>query len=112
MVWIWTAMVLVTIGPSTGRKGFVCFYTLFPMLLMHPRWKARCGRVQSRFFKSTICRREGFMRVLCIVLMLIIHPHRWTHDVDGDNQGCVRWNIHIVWRFLRHNKIYFYSSNY
>jgi hypothetical protein len=36
MVWVWVAMVMVTIGPSTSRKDLVCFYTLFPMLLMHP----------------------------------------------------------------------------
>jgi hypothetical protein len=59
------------------------------------------------FFKTIIRRREGFVRVLCIVPMLIIHPHRWKHDVGGGNQGCVRWNVRLVQRFLRGKKIIF-----
>jgi hypothetical protein len=112
MVWVWVTMVLVTIGPSTSRKGFVCFIYYFLCYLCIPRWKARCRWVQSQFFETIIRRREGFVRVLCTVPMLIIHPHRWKHDVGGGNQGCVRWNVHILQRFLCHNKIYFYSSNY
>ena len=50
--------------------------------------------------------------VLCIVLMLIIHPYGGKHDVDGVNHGCVQWNVHLVKSFLRVNKINFYSSKH
>jgi hypothetical protein len=52
------------------------------------------------------------VRVLCIISMLIIHPHSGTHDVGGDNHGCVRWNVHSAKKFLGGNKINFYSSNH
>ena len=52
------------------------------------------------------------LHVLCIVSMLFIHPHIVKHDVGGGNHGCVRWNVHLVERFLRGNKINFYSFNY
>ena len=48
--------------------------------------------------------------VLCMVPMLIIHPHSVNHDVGGGNHVCVRWNVHLVERFLRGNKINFIHS--
>jgi hypothetical protein len=47
--------------------------------------------------------------VLCIVLMSIIHPYIGKHNVGEGNHGCARCNIHLVERFLRRNKINFYS---
>jgi hypothetical protein len=45
------------------------------------------------------------LHVLCIVLMSIIHSHIVKHDVGGGNHGCVRWNVHLVERYFRSNKI-------
>ena len=52
------------------------------------------------------------LQVLCIVPMLIIHPHSGKHGVGRDNYGCARWNIHLAERFISSNKINFYSSNH
>jgi len=70
MLWVWAALVVVTIGPSTSREGFVCFYILFPILFMHPLWKARYGWVQSWFFESIICRRDGFYAAMKLSLFI------------------------------------------
>jgi hypothetical protein len=43
--------------------------------------------------------------VLRIVPMLIIHPNVEKHDVGGGNHNCVMWNIHLMERFLRGNKV-------
>ena len=51
------------------------------------------------------------LHVLCIVRILIIHPHSGKHDVGGGNHCCVRWNVHLMERVLCGNKINFYSSN-
>ena len=34
-------------------------------------------------------------------------PHSVNHDVGGGNHDCVRWNVHLMERFLRGNKINF-----
>jgi hypothetical protein len=52
------------------------------------------------------------LHVLCIVPMLIIHPHSGKHDIGGGNHGCVRLNVHLTESFLGGNKIIFYSSNH
>lgn len=58
----------------------MCFYTLFPILLMHPLQKARCGRMRSRFFKSILCRREGFYATMKLFLFTkpLISMQRWS----------------------------------
>ena len=47
------------------------------------------------------------LHVVWIVPMLIIYSHSRKHDVGGGNHVCVRWNVHLVERFLRGNKINF-----
>jgi hypothetical protein len=36
----------------------------------------------------------------------------WEAWVGGGNHSCVRWNVYLVERFLRSNKINFYSFNH
>ena len=47
------------------------------------------------------------LHVLCIVLMLIIHPYSGKHDVGRRNHGCLRWNLHLVERFYAVTKLIF-----
>ena len=83
-------MVLVTIGPSTSRKGFVCFYTLFPMLLMHPPMESKVWLGAAMIFRINNMQKGGFyegsmqvvssgMSILCggfyvITKFIFIHP--------------------------------------
>ena len=51
-------------------------------------------------FKKLIPRGEGFVRVVCIVLLLIMHPYSGKYDVGGGNHNYVRWNAHLVEKFF------------
>jgi hypothetical protein len=68
---------------------------------------ARCiyASCVSRIFRSSLYEIVSMFyacgpHVLCIVPMLIIHPHIGKYDVGGGNHGCVRWNVHLVERFI------------
>jgi hypothetical protein len=38
----------------------------------------------------------GGLHVLCIVLILIIHPYNGKHDVGRGNHDCLWWNLRLV----------------
>ena len=56
------------------------------------------------------------LHVLCIVPMLIIHPHILKHYVGGGNHCCLRWNVRIYMQrgtrnLSAHLDHWFYASN-
>ena len=61
--------------------------------------------------RSSPCFYAYGLYVLCIVPMFI-HPHIGKHDAEGSNHSYVRWNVHLVERFLYCNKINFYSFDH
>ena len=61
--------------------------------------------------RSSPCFYTCGLYVLCIVPMFT-HPNIGKHDAGGGNHGYVRWNVHLVERFLHGNKINFYSFDH
>jgi hypothetical protein len=63
--------------PLPQQEWFCAFlYIVSYVNYASPSGKQGVVECSPQFFKTIIRRREGFMRVLCIVVMLIIHSHR------------------------------------
>ena len=54
---------------------------------------------------------KSMVWVWVVTVLAVIGPHSKKHDVI-DNHGYVRWNVHLVDRFLCSNKVNFYSFNH
>jgi hypothetical protein len=64
------------------------------------------------WFKFQILKKHDVLRLWSPCFMHCSHvnytPPSGKYDVGGDNHSCVRWNIHLMERFLHGNKINFF----